>query len=336
MCLQSTAQNNSKTYNIHTVAFYNVENLFDTIDDPNSKDEYSPILKLKTSKSDAYWSKINNIARVISEIGKETTKTSPTLIGLAEIENKAVLKDLIKTEHIKNQNYDYIHVDSPDWRGIDVALLYKKGSFEPINFKTFELFAFNDKGYRIKTRNQLLVTGYLDNELIHLIITHWPSQQRGQQKTEYLRVKSAELSAQIIEEVRNEFKRPKIILMGDLNENPTAEYLEETLKISANKEGVSDVSLYNPFKSHFKNGHSSLGFRDNLNMFDQILISQPFIAKEYNNYQFYKSGIFNPSYLTQKRGNYKGYPFRSWGQNNTFTGGYSDHYPVYIYLIKEQ
>lgn len=335
VCFNCIGQGIKKNYTIHTIAFYNVENLFDTINDANTKDEFSPILQLKTGKSEAYRNKITNIARVISEISNETTKSSPSIIGLAEVENESVLIDLVNSTILKSFDYDFVHLDSPDWRGTDVSLLYKKTAFEPIDFKSYELFAFNEEGYRIKTRDQLLVSGYLDDELIHIFINHWPSQRSGQQKTNYLRVKSAELSAKIISEIRTAHKNPKIILMGDFNDNPSASYFKDILFTTSKKEKANKLSLFNPFESFYKNGHGTLGFRDNLNLFDQIMVTKPLTTKDYSTFQIYKSGIFNPSYLTQKKGKYKGYPFRSWSQNNTFTGGFSDHYPVYIYLIKE-
>ncbi len=329
------AQQAKKEYKINTIAFYNLENLFDTINDPNTKDEYSPILKMKANKSEVYWEKINNMAQVISEIGKKTTKSAPAIIGLAEIENSAVLDDLIHTPFLKNSQYDYVQVDSPDWRGIDVALLYRKDIFSPIEFKTFQLFAFNEDGYRIKTRDQLLVTGYLDNELIHIIINHWPSQQRGKQKTNYLRIKSAELNLKIIKEIREAEPTAKIITLGDFNDNPTENSFKEVLKTADSKENITENGLYNPFEKMHKKGLGSLGFRDKLSLFDQIIFSDNWCNKNYSDYTFYKAGIYNPRYLTQKEGRYKGYPFRSWS-NTTFTGGFSDHYPVYVFMIKEK
>lgn len=333
--LTCCAQQTKKEYKINTIAFYNLENLFDTINDPTTKDEYSPILKMKSDKSEAYQSKVENMARVLSEIGKETTKNYPAIIGLAEIENSSVLDDLIHNHFLKNGQYDYIQVDSPDWRGIDVALLYRKSVFNPVEYKTYQLFAFNEDGYRVKTRDQLLVWGYLDNELIYIIVNHWPSQRNGKQKTAYLRNKSAELNVKIIAEIRQEEPNAKIITLGDFNDDPTENSFKEIIKTADSKENLPENCLYNPFEKMYKKGLGSLGFRDKLNLFDQIIISENWCSKEYSNYTFYKAGIYNPRYLTQKKGRYKGYPFRSWS-NNTYTGGFSDHYPVYIYVIKEK
>jgi hypothetical protein len=334
----SIGQQTKTAYKIHTIAFYNLENLYDTIDDPKTKDEYSPILKMKTDKSKAYVSKINHMAKVLAEIGKETTHNSPSIIGLAEVENSAVLDDLIKSDFLTKEAYDYIHMDSEDWRGIDVALLYKKGVFEPVDYKSFQLKAFNDGGYRIKTRDQLLVSGYLENELIHIIVNHWPSRLSGKQKTNHLREEAAKLNLEIMQEIRIENPNSKIISLGDFNDNPIDSSIKEILKTSDSKESAEEDGLFNPFDKLFKKGFGSLGFQNRLHLFDQIMVSENWIAKnqDYSGLSFYKAGIYNPTYLTYKKGKYKGYPFRSWSNNHEFTGGYSDHYPVYMFVIKER
>ncbi len=334
----SNAQNTSKkSYKIQTIAFYNLENLFDTINDPNKKDEYSPILKMKGNKTVAYQKKIYNMAKVISEIGKKITHKSPTIIGLAELENASVLEDLLQTPFLKGKHYNYIHTESPDWRGIDVALLYKETAFEILDYKTFHLKAWNDKGYRVKTRNQLLVSGFLDDQIINIIVNHWPSQRGGAKKTRYLRKKAAELNLQIISEIKEENPNAKIITMGDFNDNPTAQSILEVLQPKSKKKKLLKDDLYNPFYEMYKRGIGSLGFRDQMNLFDQIIMTSNFVAKNknYDSYLYYKAGVYNPLYLITKKGRYKGYPFRSWS-NNTFTGGFSDHFPVYCFLIKEQ
>lgn len=327
-----------KEYGIHTVAFYNLENLYDTIDDLGTKDELSPMLKMKTGKSKAYASKIAHMAHVISQIGKEVTQTSPSIIGLAEVENSAVLQDLLESDFLKNESYDYVHLDSKDWRGIDVALLYKKAAFTPVEFKSFELFAFNESGYRIKTRDQLLVTGYLEEELIHIIVNHWPSRLSGEQKTAHLREASAKLNLKIIEEIQRENRDAKIITMGDFNDDPMDNNMKGILNTSESKESLEGGVLFNPFEKLFRKGIGSFGYQNQLHLFDQIIMSANWIAthQDYSGFSFYKAGVYNPRYLTNKKGKFKGLPYRSWSNNNEFAGGYSDHYPVYMYVIKEK
>lgn len=337
-CMLFCFSQQEKEYKIRTIAFYNLENLFDTVDNPNKKDEYSPILQMRSGKEIAYLRKIENMTKVISEIGKKKSGRSPSIIGICEIENSDVIDDLIKSKHLKDEGYNYVHVDSPDWRGIDVALIYKEADFSISDYKTYELKAWNSAGYRIKTRSQLLVSGYLDGELIHIIVNHWPSQRGGAKKSEYLRVKSAELNNKIIEDISFEEPNAKIITLGDFNDNPDSKSIKKVLHSKGIKKRVNEGELYNPFINMYKKGFGSLGFRDNINLFDQILLTPNFLSKstiDYSEYKFYKANIYNPSYLTTKKGRYKGYPYRSWS-NGKFTEGYSDHYPVYVYLIKEK
>lgn len=325
-----------KKYQIKTVAFYNLENLFDTINDPTKNDEASPMMKIKQNRSAIYQRKLNNMAKVLSEIGIKEAKNSPVIIGVAEIENRNVLEDLTQTSYLKDKNYGIIHYDSPDLRGIDVALMYQENYFKPIHHETFELKLWNENGMRIYTRDQLLVSGYLDNELIHVIVNHWPSRRGGEAKSKSKREKAAYLNTQIIEKIKLSDPNPKIIIVGDLNDDPTNSSLKTILKTKAIKANVREGDIYNPMEDMFRRGQNTLVYRDNINLFDQILFTSPLLTtkKDYSTYKMYKTNIFNPQYLTTQTGKFKGYPYRSFAGNN-FIGGYSDHYPVYMYLIKE-
>ncbi|MBL4642534.1 MAG: endonuclease/exonuclease/phosphatase family protein, partial [Flavobacteriaceae bacterium] len=175
-------QKEKKEYAIRTVAFYNLENLFDTINNPNKNDESSPIMQLKTNKSKVYWDKIDKLGSVISQIGVDKARMAPVIIGVCEIENRAVLEDLVRSKFLNKVNYGIIHYESPDKRGIDVALLYQKRYFKPIHHESFTPTIYRDN-FRVYTRDQLLVSGYLDDELIHLVINHWPSRRGGEAKS---------------------------------------------------------------------------------------------------------------------------------------------------------
>lgn len=325
-----------KKYDIKTIAFYNLENLFDTENDTLTDDEASPIMEIKENRLEIYQKKLNNMAKVISEIGEDETKNSPVILGVSEIENKKVLIDLIETTYLKEKNYNIIHYDSPDLRGIDVGFLYQPTYFRPIHHETFELKLWEESGMRIYTRDQLLVSGYLDDELIHIIVNHWPSRRGGEEKSRPTREKAAYLNTQIIEQIKLTDPNPKVIIMGDLNDDPINTSLKEVLKTKAKKEDVNEGDIYNPMEDMFKRGQNTLVYRDNLNLFDQIMFTSPLLTttKDFSSYKMYKANIYNPEYLTTQTGKYKGYPFRSWGYSG-FTDGYSDHYPVYIYLIKE-
>lgn len=327
-----------KEYTIRTVAFYNLENLFDTINDVNKDDELSPIMKLKNNRSKVYWNRIKNLSDVIFEIGKEKARTSPAILGVCEVENEAVLQDLIKSEKLKKKRYGIIHFNSPDKRGIDVALLYKQRYFKPIHYEVFNPNIYLDNK-KIYTRDILLVTGYLDDELIHIIVNHWPSRRTGELKSSPMREKAAYRVTQIIEKIRENDTNAKIIIMGDFNDDPINLSFKKVLKTKKKIKNLKDKDIYNPYEKMFANGLNTLGYRDNINLFDQILLTSPLINKKgennFSSYKMFRSAIFNKHFLTQKKGRYKGYPFRSFS-NGLYTGGYSDHYPVYMYLIKEK
>ncbi len=332
----ATFGQNEKQYKVNTIAFYNVENLFDFEDDPLIFDDDRTPEGKDHWTQEIYEAKLANMAKVISEIGEDVTGTSPALIGISEIENRRVLEDLLNQEPLVKKDYGIVHFDSPDRRGIDVALLYQKKLFTPTNYKAYELVIYDDqdRSKRIYTRDQLLVSGMLDGEKIHVIVNHWPSRSGGEARSRPKRIKAAELNKQIMDSLFSEDPYAKIITMGDLNDDPTNESVKDVLKAKSEREDMKIKELYNPMEDMYKKGLGTLAYRDGWNLFDQIIISTELAKKEYSSYRFYKAGIFNKSYLATPRGQYKGYPFRSFV--NGYTGGYSDHFPVYIYLIKEK
>lgn len=324
-----------KQYKIRTIAFYNLENLFDTIDNPNKNDEASPIMELKTNKSEVCWDKIDKLGYVISKIGAKKTNNSPIIIGVVEVENEVVLKDLVNGKFLKDKEYSIIHYDSPDKRGIDVGLLYQGRYFKPIRHKNYELKIYNTDGERVFTRDQLLVSGYLDGEMIHFIVNHWPSKRGGPKSIPY-RKKAAALNLKIIKEIREKEPNAKIITMGDFNDDPIESSFKNVLKTVRKKKNVKENDLFNPFENMFIHGLNTAGYRDNINLFDQLIVSSQLVTttKQYDTYKLFHANIFNPKFLISKKGKYKGYPNRSFASGK-YTGGYSDHFPAYIYLIRE-
>jgi len=335
-CVTQTPRCQNTNYKIRTIAFYNVENLFDTINNPNTFDDDFTSKGKNHYTSQIYWNKIKNISTVISQIGFEKTNNSPALIGLAEIENRSVLEDLVQSEKLKSKQYKIIHFDSPDFRGIDVALLFQEKYFTPINQEVFEVKLWDEDGTRIYTRDILLVSGLLDNELIHIIVNHWPSRRGGQIKSNPKREKAAYIVRKIIDKITIDFPNSKIIVMGDFNDDPIDKSLKTGLNSVGKLQKTKDSLFYNPMEAMYKKGMNTLGYRDGINLFDQVLMNVHCVSfdNNYEDFKFYKAGIFNPNYLITSKGKYKGYPFRSF-QNNNFSGGYSDHFPVYVYLIKE-
>jgi predicted extracellular nuclease len=326
-----------KQYEIRTVAFYNLENLFDTENDTLINDEASPIMEIIENRDVVYQQKLNNMAKVISEIGLAESNNSPVILGVAEVENRTVLEDLTQTEFLKNKNYEIIHYNSPDLRGIDVALFYQPNYFSPTHHETFELRLWDEEGRRIYTRDQLLVSGYLDGEMVHVIVNHWPSRRGGEEASSHKREKAAYLNTQIIEKIRETDSNAKIIIMGDFNDDPTNDSFKKVLKTKTRKAEVQEGDIYNPTEDMFRRGQNTLVYRDNINFFDQILFTSPLLSNgnDYDTFKMFKVNVFNPQYLTTQTGKYKGYPFRSFSGSN-FINGYSDHYPIYMYLIREK
>lgn len=331
-------QNSRKSYKINTIAFYNVENLFDTIDDPEIYDESSPIMKLpKNQQGEVYKKKVTNLAKVISEIGAAKAKNPPAIVGLAEIENRLVLEDLVNNPYLKDKNYGIIHYDSPDFRGIDVALLYQKKLFRPISSSPHEVVIYDtdhpDKRYY--TRDVLLATGILDRDTLHFLVNHWPSRYGGEKRSRPHREKAAAVDKRLTDSLLGLDPYAKIIIMGDMNDDPINTSVKKVLGAKAERDSVGKNDLYNPMENMLtEKGLGTLGYRDSWNLFDQMIMTKALLKRDYSSYRYYKAGLYNPKYLITQHGRYQGYPFRSFASGE-FTGGYSDHFPVYLYLVKE-
>jgi len=330
-----TQPKTAKKYLARTIAFYNLENLFDTINDPKTFDEdFTPEGRYNwTAKK--YHTKLEHLAKVLADIGRKETHVSPVIIGVAEAENKQVLQDLITTGDLKGKGYQIIHFDSPDRRGIDVGLLYQKDVFHPINFEKYPLYIYdNDNGKRIYTRDQLVVTGYLDNELISVIVDHWPSRRGGEARSLPKRIKAAQLTKHIKDSLLQENPNAKIIIMGDLNDDPGSPSVKKVLQAKAKKADVKKGMVYNAMEPFFNRGIGTLAYRDSWNLFDQIMITPALLNAADNKFHFWKAGIYNREFMKNRSGRYKGYPKRTL-VGGQFLGGYSDHFPTYIILIKQ-
>ena len=341
-----------KKFELHTIAFYNVENLFDTINDPIINDE--EYLPANGWNHKNYKKKLDNISRVIAEIGKNEQQTSgPTILGVCEIENRRVLEDLVKHPKLINKNYKIIHFDSPDKRGIDTGLLYDPLHFKPISYTNVPLYVFRDqnkhtkkekneetddvesidnRSRRIYTRDQLLVTGLLDGEEVSFIVNHWPSRSGGEKKSSPYREAAGALNRKIIDSLFKINPNAKVITMGDMNDGPYNKSIKKEIGAVAKKEDLVKFGVFNPMEDMSNNGIGSLAYRDSWDLFDQILLTEPLVTKNYSSWTYWKAGVYNKDFLIQKEGQYKGYPLR----NSNGVPGFSDHFPVYVYLIREQ
>ncbi|WP_264531908.1 endonuclease/exonuclease/phosphatase family protein [Flavobacterium sp. N502540] len=341
-----------KKYAIHTIAFYNFENLFDTNDDVNTNDDEWTPNGTQHWTTEKYEQKLKNLSRVLSEIGRPDNSNAPVLIGGAEIENRTVLEDLVKQPNLLPFDYGIIHFDSPDKRGIDVALLYQRKYFRPTSYSNIPLRIYlkknadkeeevqqpeddieikNDNKNRVFTRDQLLISGFLEGEEIHIIVNHWPSRSGGEKVSSIFREAAGSLNRRIIDSLQQINPNAKVVTMGDLNDGPFNKSVKTVLGAKTKKSEVEEFGLFNPFAGMLHKGLGTIAFRDSWDIFDQIIITKSLMQSDFSTFNFWKAGIFNKSFLIQSSGTYKGYPLR----HSLTEVGFSDHFPVYIYLVKE-
>ncbi len=333
-----STQAQKKQYVVYSAAFYNLENLFDTINDPTINDEQFTANGTYRWGELKYKNKLNNLAYAISNFSTDNSspfklKNGPAIIGVSEIENRQVLEDLIRTGELAKRNYGVVHYDSPDRRGIDVGLLYDKDQFtvESSDHIPFNLPERPD----FRTRDQLLVTGILAGERVHVIVNHWPSRLGGAKQSSPLREAAAALSKHIADSLRNVDPASKVIIMGDLNDDPNNRSCKEILGAKKKQDDVQENGYYNTMWEIFDRGIGTLAYQGSWNLFDQIIVSGNLVGKDRSTLKFIRAEVFNRDFLKQKEGKYKGYPWRTHAAG-VYLNGYSDHFPTIIYLIKEK
>ena len=312
--------------NTHTIAFYNIENLFDTINDEATNDDDFLPTSAKRWTTKRYENKLMKLGTVISKIGKDDEdEKAPVLVGLAEVENMQVLSDLVSHKNLIEENYSYVHYDSSDERGIDVALLYKSDYFKVESSETYTVYLENDRGLRDYTRDILLVKGQLHEETLYIIVNHWPSRRDGADVTESKRLAAASKVNTIIKDIRVKDENAKILVMGDFNDNPN----NNSIALMEN-----ESQLFNPFKTVWSHDKGSLNYNFEWNLFDQILFSTNFFDAKNSSLAFDIADVYDDKSLTQYDGKYKGQPFRTY-VGKKYKGGYSDHFPVFIKLKED-
>lgn len=306
----------------YTIAFYNTENLFDYCDDPLTIDDGFIKTSNKKWTRERYKNKIHKTGMAISKIGFDIPQKPPALIGLAEVENNRVLTDLIQSSYLQNYNYGFVHYNSQDERGIDVALIFDKDVFTLDTSETIILHVENEFGTRDYTRDILKVSGYLNNEKITVFVNHWPSRHEKSDRTGYKRMAAAQKIIELIEDIKQEDINAKVLVMGDFNDSPK----NNSIQFLKNK-----AELYNPMENLMSFKRGSLKHESKWLLFDQILMTTNFLNPDQQGLKFVKADIFNPPFLTQMYGKYKGEPYRTY-VGKKYLGGFSDHFPVYIQL----
>jgi len=339
----SVASKEIHNFEVGCVAFYNLENLFDTVHNVGVNDyEYTPTGANQWNAM-KYKAKLKNMSYAVSQLGLDFSPVGAVVIGVSEVENRGVLEDLVRQPSISARQYGIVHYDGPDRRGVDVALLYNPRYFTVSSSKSFFLGKKFLSGTKYKdspdstfrTRNQLLVSGYLLGEKVHIIVNHWPSRYGGEIESGPLRIAAASLTRSIVDSLFNVDANSKIIVMGDLNDDPSNESCKTTMNAKRDAADATGTALYNVFWKTLDSGVGSLAYQGRWNLFDQIMISPALLSKDLKELHFWKGEVFNRPFLTFQEGENKGTPHRTHSRG-VWVNGYSDHYPTLIYLIKEK
>ncbi|MBD5214454.1 MAG: endonuclease/exonuclease/phosphatase family protein [Bacteroidales bacterium] len=330
---------NKKQYRVYGVAFYNLENLFDTINNNGKYDlEYSP-QGSRQWNTQKYRSKIHNLAYCITRMTSKTTPNGPAVIGVSEIENRSVLVDLtaeidriLSQEGRQTWNLQIVHHDSPDRRGVDVSCLYNPRQFRFIDVTNSRLTI---PGYEtFRTRDQMCVTGILGGDTLSIIVNHWPSRLGGQEQSSYLREAAADLSKHIADSLWTLRPNQGVIVMGDLNDDPDDRSCAINLGANKKIDKTDTHSFYNPWWEMLDKGIGTLAYKGAWNLFDQIIISGTLLEK--NNpdaLQYWRCQVNNFEFLRDTEGTRQHYPKRTFAAG-AYLDGYSDHFPTEVFLRK--
>ena len=321
----------------HKVVFYNLENLFDTINDPETHDEEFLPEGVKKWNTYKYYAKLSNMERVLFDIARQD-KNFPVVIGVSEVENRLVLEDLASQPKLKHGNYRIVHFDSPDARGVDCAFFYRPDVFKLEGSKAEKFHLPENPNFR--TRDLVTMWGTIDGEPFFFLVSHWPSRLGGKEASAYKRNAADAQCRAIADSVRKINPATKVVMMGDFNDDVTDKSVTEIMGAKPNIKKLNDGDLYTPFIDMFKAGYGTLAYQDSWNLFDIIVVSENLATGSTGSLKIQKGegtkfygNIFRRDYMIQKEGQYKGYPLRSFVSNN-FQNGFADHFPVYIYISK--
>ena len=302
----------NQLFAMQVVAFYNCENFYDTTHQISVNDQEFLPNSAKGYSASRYTQKTAQLGKVIFGLGQLGNKEGVALLGVAEIENQYVLEKVTQSNAIRKYQYKYIHFNSKDPRGIDVALIYQPSLFTPYQYKSYSLKDANHfQNY--ETRDILLVKGQLQQQWVYILVNHWPSRRGGSSLAKKNRIWAATTCKRIMDSIHLVDPNAYWIVMGDFNDNPT-------------NKSLKTLGLYNPFLPLFKQGQGTLAFRDSWNLFDQVLLSPNWKANK-TSIKHYQSIIYKTPDMIETQGKYAGYPKRTWN-GDQFRGGYSDHFPV--------
>ncbi len=329
---QKTAElNTTDDIKSFKIMFYNVENLFDCDNDSLTRDDdFTPTGAMYWTPK-KYFKKLDNIYKTIVAVGKWEL---PDIVCFAEIENQKVLDALLWFTPLKKADYQIIHKESPDPRGIDVALLYRESSFKPISYKAIPIFFSFDKA--MKTREILYVKGETNwNDTLHIFVNHWSSRTEGEVESEPKRITIAQTLRKEIDSIYNIDNQPNIIIVGDFNDYPTNASLHKVLKSNILYDSIKNSELYNlTFSIWDSQRVGSHKFQGAWGMLDQIIVSGNLLnPQSVTKTSLQNVHVFYDNYLLTPDEQFFGYkPFRTFN-GMRYLGGFSDHLPVYLDLF---
>ncbi len=335
LCVVVLGVNAKKTKSVYAIGFYNLENLFDTCHDECKNDSDFLPGGFYSWDSAKYQNKLSNMAKALSDMGtNELPDVGCAIIGLAEVENSKVLDDLTAQEQLKARNYNYVHIEGPDDRGIDCALLYNPALFTKQDAQLYPYYSEQPQDSNFHTRGFLVVKGELAGEPVTVIVCHLPSRS----KESSYRERGASLVKNIKDSLLLVNPDNKILVMGDMNDDPTNVSIHDSLAAKGKIKEVGEGEMYNPFYNILvKKKVGTLSYKGAWNLFDQIIMTPNWLGKDRDakksSLKFKKNEICRMDYLLNGEGEYKGTPKRTFA-GNKWLNGYSDHLPVVIYVVK--
>lgn len=322
-----------KKYYLSAIGFWNVENLYDTLNDKWKNDEEFTPEGTNAWTGDRYRVKLDRLSEVISQMATDVTPDGLAILGLCEIENKSVVQDLVKTPRLKSRNYQVVHIEGPDIRGVDPSFIYNPTYFRLTRAVSYPVRLVTDSGH--KTRDILVVSGLFVGEPLTVLVNHWPSRRGGELASRPNRNAAAKVAKRIADSVMKADPKVKVAIMGDFNDDPTNVCIKDVLGTYGDLKDASEEKFFNPMEKPYTEGIGTLAWQDSWNLFDQVILNKSWVPSGYRSWQYYQVRIFNKPYLKSDFGNFKGYPFRTYS-GGAYTGGYSDHFPVYLLIAKEK
>jgi len=323
-----------ESFHPSVIGFYNLENLYDTVNNTRIDDEEFLPTSERHYNTHVFMDKLDRLSSVISQMGVEINPDGLALLGVAEIENDTVLTALVNHKGLKSRNMKFVHYNSPDVRGVDVGLLYNPKYFKVLYSSSLFVKLPGGSKDSYFTRDILYVKGVMDGDTVHVMVNHWPSRSGGEERSIPARAAAAGVARRVVDSLMAINPKTKILIMGDLNDDPISPSVTKVLGAKGKASDVKEKGLFNPWYDFYRRGIGTLAYQDAWGLFDQIILSEGWLNKSQPGYFFYRANIFNKQFMVQQTGKFKGYAKRTW-DGMTYNYGYTEHFPVYVPIPKK-